>query len=175
MASSTCSIFFVDEDQRVTFNDVGTKAVIRSYAEQRGAKVEEHTLLSQFRCAGSNGHIAWLDDVLGIRPTANPTLPRDAFDFQVFESPDALHAAIEAKNTANKARVGGPPTADRGAARPTRRQPTSRSVRPIDVAGTSTPTAACGSSRPSRSPKSAASTRARGWRWTTWASSSGRT
>ena len=105
MASSNCSIFFVDEDQRVTFKDVGTKAVIRSYAEQRGAEVEEHTLLSQFRCAGSNGYIAWLDDVLGIRPTANTTLPRDAFDFQVFDSPDALHAAIEAKNAGNKARV----------------------------------------------------------------------
>ena len=105
MASSNCSIFFVDEDQRVTFKDVGTKAVIRSYAEQRGALVEEHTLLSQFRCAGFNGYIAWLDDGLGIYPTANTTLPRDAFDFQVFDSPDALHAAIEAKNTANKARV----------------------------------------------------------------------
>ena len=105
IASSNCSIFFVDEDQRVTFKDVGTKAVIRSYAEQRGALVEEHTLLSQFRCAGSNGYIAWLDDVLGIRPTANTTLPRDAFDFQVFDSPEALHAAIEAKNSASKARV----------------------------------------------------------------------
>ena len=70
MASSNCSIFFVDENQRVTFKDVGTKAVIRSYAEQRGAEVEEHTLLSQFRCAGSNGYIAWLDDVLDIRPAA---------------------------------------------------------------------------------------------------------
>ena len=105
MASSNCSIFFIDEDQRVTFKDVGTKAVIRSFAAQRGGEVEEHTLLSQFRCAGSNGYIAWLDDVLGIRPTANTTLPRDAFDFQVCDSPDALHAAIEAKNTANKARV----------------------------------------------------------------------
>ena len=62
-------------------------------------------MLSQFRCAGSNRYIAWLDDVLGIRPTANTTLPRDAFDFQVFDSLDALHAAIEAKNTGNKARV----------------------------------------------------------------------
>ena len=172
IASSNCSIFFVDEDQRVTFKDVGTKAVIRSYAEQRGALVEEHTLLSQFRCAGSNGYIAWLDDVLGIRPAANTTLPRDAFDFQVFDSPEALHAAIEAKNSANKARVVA------GYCWPwrskTRRRSTSKSARRIDVAGTSTPTAAFGSSRPNRSLKSVAFTPARDWRWTTWASSSGR-
>ncbi len=103
--SSNCSIFFVDEDQRVTFKDVGTKALIRAYAEQRGAVVEAHTLLSQFRCAGSDGYIAWLDDALGIRPTVNKTLGQDEFDFRVFDSPDDLHAAIEAKNAANRARV----------------------------------------------------------------------
>lgn len=105
IGSSNCSIFFVDEDQRVTFKDIGTKAVIRSYAEERGAVVEEHTLLSQFRCAGSDGYIAWLDDALDIRPTVNKTLASDEFDFRIIDTPDALHAAIEARNAGNKARV----------------------------------------------------------------------
>ncbi len=168
MASSNCSIFFVDEDQRVTFKDVGTKAVIRSYAEQRGALVEEHTLLSQFRCAGSDGYIAWLDDVLGIRPTANTTLPLDDFDFHFFDSHNELNVAIEAKNAANKARVVA------GYCWPWRSKADASAIdieigATIDAAGTSTPTAACGSSRPSPSPRSGASTPVRDWRWTTWA------
>jgi DUF2075 family protein len=103
--ASNCSIFFVDEDQRVTFKDVGTKEVIRRFAEERGAVVEEYSLLSQFRCAGSDGYIAWLDDALGIRETVNKTLRRDEFDFQIFDSPDELHQAIDAKNADNRARV----------------------------------------------------------------------
>lgn len=105
IASSNCAIFFVDEDQRVTFKDIGTKAVIRAHAEQRGAVVEEYKLFSQFRCAGSDGYLAWLDDALGIRTSVNMTLSAAEFDFRVFDSPEALHAAIEEKNTKNKARV----------------------------------------------------------------------
>lgn len=105
IASSNCAIFFVDEDQRVTFKDIGTKAVIRAYAEQRGAVVEEYALRSQFRCAGSDGYLAWLDDALDIQPTANLTLRATEFDFRVFDSPEALHAAIDKKNTHNRARV----------------------------------------------------------------------
>ncbi len=105
IASSNCAIFFVDEDQRVTFKDIGTKAAIRAYAEQRGAVVEAYELRSQFRCAGSDGYLAWLDDALDIRPTVNKTLSAAEFDFRVFDSPEALHAAIEEKNANNRARV----------------------------------------------------------------------
>jgi DUF2075 family protein len=105
IASSNCSIFFVDEDQRVTFKDVGTKAVIRQHAEARGAAIEEYQLSSQFRCAGSDGYLAWLDNVLEVRPTVNKILSAAEFDFRVFDTPDALHAAIDAKNITNRARV----------------------------------------------------------------------
>lgn len=103
--SAKCSIFFIDEDQRVTLKDVGSKSVIREFAASRGAEVEEYSLTSQFRCAGSDGYLAWVDDVLQIRPTANNTLEGIPFDFQVFDDPQALHAAIEAKNGSNRARV----------------------------------------------------------------------
>ena len=103
--AAKCSIFFIDEDQRVTLKDVGSKAVIREFATARGAVVEEYALTSQFRCAGSDGYLAWLDDVLQIRPTANMNLDDIPFDFQVFDDPAALHAAVEAKNGNNRARV----------------------------------------------------------------------
>jgi DUF2075 family protein len=103
--AAKCSIFFIDEDQRVTLKDVGSKEVIRKFAAERNAEVEEYSLTSQFRCAGSDGYLAWVDHTLQIRTTANPTLADIPFDFQVFDDPSDLHKAIETKNTNNRARV----------------------------------------------------------------------
>ncbi len=103
--SAKCSIFFIDEDQRVTLSDIGSKQAIRAFAKAKGAVVEEYVLSSQFRCSGSDGYMAWLDDVLGIRSTANPTLNTSEYEFKVFDSPQALHDAIDGKNHGNKARV----------------------------------------------------------------------
>jgi hypothetical protein len=104
--ASHCTVFFVDDDQRVTLADIGHSSELRKWAKQLGAQVTELTLASQFRCKGSDGYLAWLDDVLEIRPTANTVLdPRD-YEFQVLDSPAELHALIEQKNReANKARV----------------------------------------------------------------------
>lgn len=103
--SAKCSIFFIDEDQRVTLSDIGSKQAIRAFAKAKGAVVEEYVLSSQFRCSGSDGYMAWLDDVLGIRSTANPTLNTSEYEFKVFDSPQVLHDAINEKNHGNKARV----------------------------------------------------------------------
>ena len=103
--SAKCSIFFIDEDQRVTLNDIGNKQAIRAFAEAKGATVEEYILSSQFRCSGSDGYLAWLDDVLEIHSTAHPLLDTSEYEFKVFDSPQAMHAAIEQKNHGNKARV----------------------------------------------------------------------
>jgi hypothetical protein len=60
------SIFFIDEDQRVTFHDIGEKSEIHKWAKNAGAKVHELGLQSQFRCNGSNGYLAWIDQALQI-------------------------------------------------------------------------------------------------------------
>jgi DUF2075 family protein len=103
--ASACAIFFIDEDQRVTLGDIGTKKLIRDFAAEKGAQIEEYQLASQFRCGGSDGYLAWLENVLDIRPTANQFLDPSEYDFRVFDSPQALHEAIEARNTQNRARV----------------------------------------------------------------------
>ena len=106
IGSAKCSIFFIDEDQRVTWKDVGEKADIAQRAKRAGAMVTQLTLESQFRCGGSDGYVAWLDDTLGIRETANRELDVAEFDFQVFDSPEALRTVIVERNTArNKARM----------------------------------------------------------------------
>jgi hypothetical protein len=100
------SIFFIDEDQRVTLKDIGDMAEIRKYAKQFGATVTEMQLESQFRCNGSDGYLAWLDEVLGIRDTANDNLEGINYDFKIFDDPQSLHDVIKEKNKEkNKARM----------------------------------------------------------------------
>jgi len=104
--SSRCSVFFIDEDQRVTLKDIGTVEEIRKWAHRFDADVYETELTSQFRCSGSDGYIAWLDHILQIRETANTTLDLAEYDFRVFSSPNELREAIFEKNRINnKARM----------------------------------------------------------------------
>jgi uncharacterized protein len=104
--AAKCCVFFVDDDQRVTFKDVGEKAVIRDIALAHGAEVAEYELASQFRCNGSDGYLAWLDQLLGIRDTANLDLDGIDYDFRVFDSPVDLHRQIvELNRINNKSRV----------------------------------------------------------------------
>jgi uncharacterized protein len=104
--SARCTVFFVDDDQRVTLLDVGSTEELRRWAKELGAEVTELELASQFRCSGSDGYLAWLDNTLAIRETANPVLDVSEYDFRVFDTPGELHSLIELKNrVANRARV----------------------------------------------------------------------
>lgn len=106
MGASKFSIFFLDEDQRVTMSDIGTMAEIKFWAARFRANVTELELASQFRCNGSDGYIAWLDNILDIRPTANVDLSELGYDFRVIDSPHELHETILDKNHVNnKSRI----------------------------------------------------------------------
>lgn len=106
VSSSKFSIFFVDEDQKVTLKDIGDKEEINKWASQLGANVTTMSLESQFRCNGSDGYLAWLDNSLQIRPTANISLSHDEYDFRVLDNPQELHDLIIKKNKLkNKARL----------------------------------------------------------------------
>ena len=100
------SVFFIDEDQKVTLQDIGDKDEIEKWAKYHNATVHFDTLSSQFRCNGSEGYLAWVDNVLQIRETANMDLKGIDFDFQVVNSPKRLFDMINDKNRINnKARM----------------------------------------------------------------------
>ncbi|MGH7234527.1 MAG: DUF2075 domain-containing protein, partial [Candidatus Saccharimonadales bacterium] len=104
--SSRLSVFFIDEDQKVTLKDIGSKDEIRFWANHQKANLSEMILESQFRCNGSDGYLAWLDNILQIRPTANENLLDLNYDFKVINSPEELHRLIIDKNSKNnKSRV----------------------------------------------------------------------
>ena len=92
------SVFFIDEDQKVTSFDYGSKETIRKWAQTFDAEVIEEELVSQFRCNGSDGYLAWLDNTLEIRNTANTTLEGINYDFRVLDSPMELEMLIRQKN-----------------------------------------------------------------------------
>jgi uncharacterized protein len=100
MNAADVSVFFLDEDQRVTLDDIGTREEILRWAEHFGAGVEELELESQFRCNGSDGYLAWLDHILGIRQTANVKLSSLEFDydFRVLDSPNDVRTLIEERD-----------------------------------------------------------------------------
>lgn len=104
--SSKFSVFFIDEDQRVTIKDIGTRQEIERFADELGAQVHDAILASQFRCDGSDGYIAWLDSMLQIRETANENLSDIRYDFRIYDDPVAMREEIFCINRkANKARL----------------------------------------------------------------------
>lgn len=104
--ASKFSIFFIDESQRVTLKDIGSVEEIQKYIRQVNAESEVMELESQFRCNGSDGYIAWLDDVLDIRKTANNEGFDLDYDIKICDDPNEVRDIIFEKNKINnKARL----------------------------------------------------------------------
>ena len=99
--ASYCSVFFIDETQRVTIDDIGSIDEIKKWADQLGSTIEHVELQSQFRCNGSDGYLAWLDDVLEIRETANYNLDGIDYDFRILDNPEDVRTLILERNKIN--------------------------------------------------------------------------
>ncbi len=101
-----CSVFFIDESQRVTMDDIGSVEEIEKWAKEEGAELHYLELESQFRCNGSDGYLAWLDDVLNIRSTANYNLEGIDYDIRICDSPIEMRdLVVERNRAANRARM----------------------------------------------------------------------
>ena len=100
------SIFFIDENQKVTLKDIGSEDLIRRFAKEQGAGIYTFDLDSQFRCNGSDGYIAWLDRILDIKDTANFDIDGFDYDFRILDDPNDVRRLIEEKNKINnKSRI----------------------------------------------------------------------
>lgn len=103
------SVFFIDEDQVVTTKDIGSINEIVKWAKELGSEIHLGTdlvLSSQFRCGGSDGYLAFLDNLLGIRETANIDMLDIDYDVRVFDDPNKMRDELRIINTKNnKARM----------------------------------------------------------------------
>ena len=105
--ASKISVFFIDEDQMISTKDIGTIKEIKKWAKELNSTVhcnESLILKSQFRCNGSDGYLAFLDYLLGIRETANTEFDLD-YDLKVFDDPNEMREELRKKNSNNKARM----------------------------------------------------------------------
>ncbi len=108
--ASKVSVFFLDEEQIVHVNDIGSVEEIRRWAEYCHSELkcnENLKLTSQFRCNGSDSYIAFLDNLLQIRETANTSLDKELeFDFRVYDDPCLMREDLRKLNEINnKARM----------------------------------------------------------------------
>ena len=92
--------------QRVTLSDIGSVSEIKKWAEILNSEIQELELVSQFRCNGSDGYLAWLDDVLEIRNTANKDMRDIDYDIRIVDSPNEIRNLIIEKNKkSNRSRI----------------------------------------------------------------------
>jgi len=95
---SKVAVFFIDDDQIVRPDEIGSVDYIKEYAQKNQCKVFEYELEAQFRCNGSDAFVNWVNNTLGIRKTANVLWDKhEEFDFQIFQFPHELDNAIRAK------------------------------------------------------------------------------
>jgi len=100
------SIFFIDDDQAVRPEDIGTIKELKRIAENQNAKIYEMELTAQFRCAGAEGYINWVDDVLQLKQTANYNgWDKKSFDFRIFTNPNDMRDEINKKSQNFSARM----------------------------------------------------------------------
>lgn len=94
------SIFFVDDYQIVTTKDIGNTDEIKKWCYFFDAAVYEDTLISQFRCNGSDSYLSWLDNVLEINDEATDDFDFD-YDIRICDSPEEVRKLIFEKNKLN--------------------------------------------------------------------------
>jgi len=110
--ASLVSIFFIDEDQKITTKDIGSIDNILKFAKDLDTEVyygDDLVLSSQFRCNGSDGYIQFLNEVLEIKKKDNFSFFELNYDFKVYDDPnnmrDDLRKINESQKHLNKVRM----------------------------------------------------------------------
>lgn len=94
--ASRVSIFFIDDDQAIRPEDIGSVSEIKNIALHHSADLHELELSAQFRCSGADGYINWLNDVLQIKGTANyDGWESGDFVFKIMDNPNDLRQQIK--------------------------------------------------------------------------------
>jgi uncharacterized protein len=89
------SVFFIDDYQVVRPGEVGSSTMFRESAVRHGSSFQEIDLYAQFRCAGSDEYIDWIDQLLEIRKSGRTRLGvLESFDFHIVDDPFELDRLI---------------------------------------------------------------------------------
>lgn len=94
------AVFFIDENQKIRIDDIGTNDNIINLSISMNKKVmfgSDYILETQFRCVGANGYINALDTTLQINETANFYLNEDGYDIKICDSPHEMEKMLQEK------------------------------------------------------------------------------
>ena len=96
--ASKVSVFFIDNNQVVRPDEIGSVDYIRQNSGKLGCELYEYELDVQFRCSGSETFVNWIENSLNIRRTANVLWnAEEEFEFRIYDSPQFLENAIKQK------------------------------------------------------------------------------
>jgi DUF2075 family protein len=94
------TVFFIDDLQVVRPGEVGSSTLIRDAARRAGARLVEHELETQFRCAGSDLYVRWIATLLGLEEDGPINWDSEQeFDFDLVDSPQELEALIRMRDS----------------------------------------------------------------------------
>src|SRR2546427_1683567 len=89
------AVFLIDDHQVVRPDEIGSVSYIKENAQSNGCRIFEYELETQFRCAGSEAVVNWVNTTLGIDSIGSQRWsPDETFDFKIVESPEALETMI---------------------------------------------------------------------------------
>ena len=92
------SVFLLDQAQSVRLNEVGSVWGIKDYAESQGIPVEVYELDTQFRCAGSQSYVNWVEYALGLSASNSTAWLRNGeYEVRMCASPREMEAAVRAR------------------------------------------------------------------------------
>lgn len=101
---SKLSIYFLDENQVVRPNEIGSVALIKETAKKLGIKDEniaEFELKTQFRCSGSDAYLQWIDDTLDISKSDLSSYDHK-MEFRIFDDLNEMMGEIRKRNGEKK-------------------------------------------------------------------------
>jgi Mrp family chromosome partitioning ATPase len=92
------SVFLIDDKQVVRPDEIGSSEMIRQASAKFGARLIEERLQTQFRCAGSEAFVNWVDGWLEIGDSPQTVFEStDLFEFKIVDTPESLDSLILAK------------------------------------------------------------------------------
>lgn len=94
------SVFFLDEDQMVSYVDYGTKANLKRSCRKYKGRYFVENLRAEMRCGGADSYINWVDSLMQMPDADEPDsiAKSTEYDLRVFDDPNELFEAIVKKN-----------------------------------------------------------------------------
>jgi hypothetical protein len=105
MEAAKVSVFFLDDNQFVRPDEIGSSALVREQASALRIRFREYDLAGQFRCGGCREYIEWVDGLLGFR--SEPSGPwRERYHFRIEDTPQSLERTVnEAAPSGERTRI----------------------------------------------------------------------